>query len=145
MLVLYTSSISANSVDVVYDTGIISLNIINRPPLITDIRFNPETAFEDSTLECIATVNDEDPEETKLIYKWYMNNELVEITDNHLTGFNANDLVICEVIPVDIEGVRGEAKSAFITINKKSAFSTITGFIVKNPKNNFFTFLNFLF
>jgi len=145
ILVLYSSFISANSVDVVYDTGIVFLSIVNRPPVITDIYFNPETAFEGSRLECVTIVNDEDTEEIKLIYKWYLNNKLIETSNNHLTGFNENDLVKCEVTPVDSKGAIGETKSSITTISKKSTLSAITGFIVKSSKVNFSAIFNFLF
>ncbi len=42
ILILYCSFVTANSADVVSATGVITLTIVNRPPVITDIYFSPE-------------------------------------------------------------------------------------------------------
>src|SRR3989338_8640928 len=90
LLILYSSFAAATSIDFASDTGIITLTIVNRPPVITSINFDKETAFEDTALKCISSVNDENPAEVRLIYKWYINNDLAETGNNYLTGFKAN-------------------------------------------------------
>ena len=121
VLILYSAFVTASSIDIVSDTGIITLTIKNRPPVITNVHLSPDTAFEDTILECTPIINDERIDEVKLIYKWYINNVFVETSDNSLTGFDKNDLVRCEVTPIDNEGVFGETKSVSIIINKKPA------------------------
>ena len=145
ILILLSSFAIASPVEVVSDVGIVNLTIINRPPVITDIFFSPDSAFEDSKLECIAIINDENLDEIQLVYKWYINNELIETKENYLTGFNENDLVKCEVTPIDNKNVSGETKNILININKRSALSAITGFIVKNYKEDFSLPLTFFF
>jgi len=136
MLILYSSFAAASSLDVVSDVGIITLTIVNRAPVITDIHFSPKIAFEDSKLECVTAVNDENTDEVILIYNWYVNNEVIETNDYYLIGFKENDIVRCQVTPIDNENVVGETKSVSITINEKSTLSAITGFISKNYKIN---------
>lgn len=135
VLILYSVFVTAGSVsptDIASDTGIITLTIVNRPPVITNLHLSPDTAFEDTILECIPIINDERTDEVKLIYKWYINNVFVETSGSSLAGFDKNDLVRCEVTPIDNEGVFGGTKSVSITINKKPALSAVTGFVVKN-------------
>ena len=131
MLILCSCFAAASSADVVSDTGLVLLTIVNRPPVITDIHFKPEVAFEDTELECVVAVNDENPDETTLTYKWYLNNELIEESSNHFTGFNKGDLVKCEVTPIDKETVSGKTKSASMVINRRPVLSAVTGFIIK--------------
>lgn len=145
VLILYGSFVLADSMDAVSDIGTITLNLINRPPVITDIYFNHETAFEDDKLGCIVIVNDEKPDETILLYKWYINNELIEANDNYLAGFNENDLVRCEVTPTDNENVVGETKNITLTINKKPFLSAITGLVIENINLDFLFSLTFFF
>ena len=129
--------IAAASEDVVSDIGIVTLNLINRPPAITNIYFNLGIVYEDSKLECVVDINDENPEEITLIYKWHVNNELIETNDNYLGGFNENDIVRCEVTPIDNENIIGETKNITAVINKNQFLSAITGFVIKNYKANF--------
>lgn len=145
ILILYVGFAIAGSADVVYDTGVVSLNIVNRPPVITDIHFDPQIVFEDSKLECIASINDEKPDEIRFIYRWYLNGKLVEMSDGHFTGFNENDVVKCEVTPIDNENAVGETKSASTIVNKISTLSAFTGFIVKNYNMDLTTIFNFFF
>ena len=78
VLILYSSFVIASSTSVISDTGVITLIVKNRPPVIKDIHFNHEIAFEDTTLECISIINDENPDEVKLIHKWYISNVLLK-------------------------------------------------------------------
>lgn len=136
VFIIYINVIAATSEDVVSDIGIVTLNLVNRPPVITDIYFNPEIVYEDSKLGCVVDINDEKPDEITLIYKWYVNNGLTEINKKFLTGFNENDIVRCEVTPIDNENVIGETKNITTTINKNPFLSAITGFVIKNYKTN---------
>ena len=145
VIILYGNLIMASSMDAASDTGIITLTIVNRPPVITSINFDKETAFEDSPLKCISSVNDENPVEVRLIYNWYVNNKLVEASNNYITGFKENDLVGCEVTPIDNEDVFGETKSVSIAINKRSAISKVTSFVIKNYNINLFAVFTSLF
>lgn len=136
VLILYSSFTAAISSDVVSDKSVVSLTIVNRAPVITDIHFSPEVAFEDSKLGCITAVNDENPADTILIHKWYVNNDLIETRDYYFTRFKENDQIRCEVTPIDNKNVVGETKSVSTTINERSTLSAITGFITKNYKIN---------
>lgn len=145
VLTLYSSFAAANSINVVSDKGTITLKIVNRPPVITNVHLSPDTAFEDTRLECIPIINDENPAEVKLAYRWYVGNVLVETNSNELTGFKAEDLVKCEITPTDNENVSGETKNASIFINKKPALSSITSFVIKSYNAKFLSVFNFLF
>lgn len=144
ILILHISFASASYLDVVSDTGTVTLIIQNRPPVIKSIQFNPEITFEDTKLECIPSINDENPEEVKFIYRWYINNALVEASGNSLEGFEANNVIRCEITPIDSDNAVGETKSASTIVNKKSALSVVTGFLVKNYDANILAILNFL-
>lgn len=145
IVILYGGFVEASLPDFVSDKGTVTLTIVNRPPVIKDIQFSPEIAFGDTTLECIPILNDENPSEVKLIYRWYVNNELVETNGNYLIGFKGNDLVRCEATPIDNENVFGETKSASILINKKPVLSAITSFVIKNYNTNLLSIFNSLF
>src|SRR3989338_4621583 len=131
-VILYCGFAGADLPDSASDMGVITLIIKNRPPVITNIHLSPNTAFEGTALECVPAVNDERTDEVKLIYKWHINDKLIETNANHLAGFKGNDLVNCEVTPIDNEGVFGEAKSMTIAINKKPVLHAITSFVIKN-------------
>ncbi len=141
-LILYSAFVTAGSIGTASDTGIITLTIVNRPPVIINLHLSPDTAFEDTLVECIPGINDEREDEVKLIYKWYVNDVFVGTSGNSLAGFDKNDLVRCEVTPMDNEGVFGETKSMSITISKKPALSAVTSFVIKNYNISFLYILN---
>jgi len=127
----------AEEADVVYDTGIVVLEIKNRPPHIKDLYFVPEVVYPDTILECMVDINDEKPDLVELQFNWYVNGNLQKDKNYFFTGFEEEDEVICEIIPTDEENVVGETKSISIVISKKPLLTTITGFVVgtygKNP------------
>jgi hypothetical protein len=89
----------------------IEIKVINRAPEISSLAFVPNEAYYDSTLECLPVIKDETPDTVKVDYMWYKNGILMENEGNKFSGFEDNDEITCEAIPIDSYGLKGEMKS----------------------------------
>ena len=117
LLLIGLSSVEAEN-EVVTAKGYVSINIINQPPRITAISFSPQTAYQDSTLECNPTILDEDPHNIEVEYKWYKNSVLLDTSAQRLSGFKEEDYITCEATPTDSANLKGNTLTKSIKIQK---------------------------
>jgi hypothetical protein len=84
--------------------GIVSLTVKNDPPVVDKIFFINNEVFEDSVIDCDATIIDEAPQIATKKYTWFVNGALVDFQDNALPSvyFKAQDSVTCQIIPHDV-------------------------------------------
>jgi len=145
--------------------GYIYINIVNEPPEITSIFFYQDEVYEDSTIDCDALYTDEIPEIVELKYRWYVNDNLVNVQGSSLSPsyFEADDIVTCKIIPNDqaqdgeqanitiivqnipigtkmAKGVlqlAGVSSSAseLISIRREEGMMGVTGFVVREVGN----------
>lgn len=113
-LFLICSSIVSADIQV---KGYIYLTIKNDPPEVVSIFFTNEEVYEDSTIGCDATVIDEAPNNVKLKYTWYVNDNELSFYDKALPSsfFKAQDVVTCKIVPNDY-AQDGIPKSVSVTV-----------------------------
>jgi hypothetical protein len=112
IFLLMISQISASVV--VY--GTIKINVMNRPPRIVSLKIIPETAYYDSTISCIPSIDDETPETVSMDYTWKINSVKQENRKNSLSEFDENDTVECTALATDETGLISEPVTSKIII-----------------------------
>lgn len=124
-LLFFISSFSVTGLEQV--TGYVSINIENKAPEITSIFFDKDEIYEDSTIECDATVIDEHPDDINLKYMWYVNKNALRIHTKFLSSeyFEANDNITCKIIPNDWTQ-DGEPRNISITVKPIPVGTRIT-------------------
>ncbi|HLD04106.1 MAG TPA: hypothetical protein VJG90_00145 [Candidatus Nanoarchaeia archaeon] len=81
--------------------GYANVQIINTPPILQEAQLTPTTVYEDTTLECLAKVEDEQLNSVKLHYTWTVNGKETRIQGHQLRGFHENDEIQCTVYAED--------------------------------------------
>ena len=76
----------------------VRLTIVNDPPALLSLHLSPQTAYDDSMIECMGEVKDERPFSVRYEYRWYLNGEYAGSRQPEL---RAGDKVTCEAVPID--------------------------------------------
>lgn len=97
--------------------GYANLQVHNDPPVLQEVQLSPTTVYPDTTLECLAKVQDEQLPSLALHYIWKVNG--VERTEPSykLFGFKENDEVSCTVYAEDNVHQMSNTKSLPITVS----------------------------
>ena len=110
-------SVMVRSGDSVYEAG--PVRIGNTPPRISRLWLQPLNPDRTAVLVADADVVDPDGDETEIIYRWYVNDELVleETGASRLKdAFKRGDVVTVTAVPFDGEAEgRGRSRSVTIT------------------------------
>lgn len=125
ILILILLSFSVNALTS-KDYGYVTINIINQPPQITNLSFNPAIVFEDSELICNLTIKDEELENIIPYFSWYKNNILLNNTLSKLSGFQAGDIIECKAFVKDKYNLSSEERSITIRVNSTSIRTKLT-------------------
>jgi hypothetical protein len=125
ILIFVLVSFSVNALTT-KDYGYITINIINQPPRIINISFNPNVVFEDSELICNLTIKDEELESIIYHFEWYKNNIQLNNTLPKLSGFKPGDTIECRAFVEDKYNLSSEEKSVIISVNSTPIRTKLT-------------------
>ena len=90
-----------------------AVTVSNSPPTVASASLSPTTAYETSTLNCLAgAAQDLDGDTVSLTYQWQVDGATIGHTGTTITGanFNRGDKVNCRIVPSD--GTSGVATSS---------------------------------
>lgn len=111
------------------DTAIITLTIINLPPVINNVSFSSSDIYSDMEVTCYADIFDEDIKNLKIEYSWYIN-DFQKAAGQSFSGFNENDYVSCRVTATDSAGVKSkEVGSGFFVKQVPQESKLIKNFV----------------
>ena len=123
-------------------TALISLTVINNPPIIKEIFIFPDTVFEDTSIICNASYIDENPKNVIPYYFWYKNGQLLHNEKNYLLqpiSFKEGDTITCQITPGDY--IQNGSPKIISTIIKPTPFkSKITKTALKLVGSNLNTY-----
>lgn len=122
------------------NTAHVHLMIADAPPRINSLQIKPELAYSDSAVSCEADVYDDNMSLLKVEYKWLVNNEVMQESEDEIlhAGLQPEDEIACKVHVVDVYGHVSELQSSAIRI-LPHGFLQATGYAVRdftdrNPK-----------
>lgn len=87
----------------------------NRPPTVVSLELSPNPVYPGMTVRVVTQVNDPDDDFVTLAYEWKKNGEAIvgQINEELVTSDLAKgDLISVTVVPTDVKGAVGEAKTS---------------------------------
>lgn len=94
-------------------------NVLNTPPVVTNVNITPNPAYTNDTIVGDYTYNDVDLDTNQSYNNWYINDLLFDsnITNLSPNNYSTSDEIIFEVIPYDGENFGVKVNSSTLTIS----------------------------